>query len=61
MRFYQIFFLALFVVFLLLSVIFSVVLHLSQITLVLLLMAFPLAIVVAVFGSLSIREEEEEE
>ena len=60
MRFYQLCFLALFVVFLILSVIFSVVLHLSQITLVLLLMAFPLAIVVAVFGSLSIREEEEE-
>jgi hypothetical protein len=45
---------------LLLSVIFAVFLNMPQISLALLLVDFPIAAIVAVYGSLSIREEEEE-
>ena len=60
MRLFQLCFLALFVAVLLLSVIFAVFLNMPQISLALLLVDFPIAAIVAVYGSLSIREEEEE-
>jgi len=60
MRLFEICFLALFIIVLLFSIIFAVVLHNTQISLALLIMDFPIAIIVAIYGSLSIREEEEE-
>jgi len=60
MRLFEICFLALFIVVLLFSIIFAAVLHMPQISLVLLLIEFPIAGIIAVYGSLSIREEEEE-
>jgi hypothetical protein len=60
MRLFQLCFLALFITVLLLSVIFAVFLRMPQISLALLLVDFPIAAIVAVYGSLSIREEEEE-
>lgn len=53
------FFLALFIAILLISLTF-VFLKLLNITFVLLLVEFPLAIIIAFYGSLAIREEEEE-
>jgi len=60
MRLFEICLLTLFIMVLLLSIIFAVVLHMSQVSLVLLLIDFPIAVIVAIYGSLSIREEEEE-
>jgi len=60
MRLFQFCFLALFTIVLLLSVIFAVFLNMSQISVALLLIDFPIAAIVAIYGSLSIREEEEE-
>lgn len=60
MRLFEICFLALFIIVLLFSMIFAVVLHNTQISLALLIMDFPIAVIVAIYGSLSIREEEEE-
>lgn len=60
MRLFQFCFLALFMIVLLLSVIFAVFLNMSQISVALLLIDFPIAAIVAIYGSLSIREEEEE-
>jgi len=48
-----------FVIVLLASAIFGLVLHMSLISLLLLLIDFPIAAIVAVFASLGIREEEE--
>jgi len=45
---------------LLLSMIFTVVLSMSQISIALLMIDFPIAAIIAIYGSLSIREEEEE-
>lgn len=59
-RLFQVCFLALFIVILLLSVVFSWVLQLAHISLILLIVDIIVAVIVAVFGSLSIREEEEE-
>lgn len=59
-RLYQVFSLAFFVVVLLFSLVFSIVLRLIHIAIVLLILDFVVALIVAVFGSLSIREEEEE-
>jgi hypothetical protein len=53
-------FLLIFIVTLVASIILAVALNLSQIALPLLIIDFFLAAVVAVYGSLSIREEEEE-
>jgi len=50
-----------FVIVLLASAIFGLVLHMSLISLLLLLIDFPIAAIVAVFASLGIREEEEAE
>lgn len=60
MRLVEICFLALFAIILLLSIIFSIILHNSNVSLILLLTEFPIIAVVAICGSLSIREEEEE-
>jgi len=60
MRKFEICFLVLFIIILLLSMIFAVVLNMSQISLALLVIDFPIAGIIAVYGSLSIREEEEE-
>ena len=60
MRLFEIVFLIFFIVALLLSAIFSIVLNLNNIALALLIVDFFVAAVVAVYGSLSIREEEEE-
>jgi endonuclease V-like protein UPF0215 family len=59
MRMFEICCLALFIAILLSSVIFGVF-NMSGISLALLIIDFPLIAVVAVYGSLSIREEEEE-
>jgi hypothetical protein len=53
-------FLVLFIVVLLLSIIFGVFFKTIQISLALLLVDFPIAAIIAIYGSLSIREEEEE-
>jgi len=42
------------------SIIFATVLNMMNISIVLLLLDFPIALIVAIFASLSIREEEEE-
>ncbi len=42
------------------AIIFATVLNMTNISLVLLLIDFPIALIAAVFASLSIREEEEE-
>ena len=42
------------------AIIFATVLNMPSISLVLLLIDFPIALVAAIFASLSIREEEEE-
>ena len=59
-RLFEMVFLLIFIVTLVTSVILAVALNLSQIALPLLIIDFLLAAVVAVYGSLSIREEEEE-
>jgi len=60
MRLFEICFLALFIIVLLLSIIFAVILNMTEVSLALLLIDFPIAVIVAIYGSLSIREEEEE-
>jgi len=60
MRLFEICLLALFIMVLLLSIIFAVVLKMPQVSFILLLIDFPIAVIVAIYGSLSIREEEEE-
>lgn len=59
-RLFEMVFLVFFIVVLLLSAILSIVLNLTNIALTLLIVDFFVAAVVAVYGSLSIREEEEE-
>lgn len=59
-RRFELIFLSVFAVFLSFSIILSVFLRLSQIALALLMMDFIVVTIVAIFGSLSIREEEEE-
>ena len=51
--------LALFVIVLLAAIVFGLVLKMHEISLLLIFMDFPLALVIAVFASLGIREEEE--
>jgi len=60
MRLFEICFLALFSIILLLSIIFAVVLKMPQISFTLLIIDLPMAGIIAIYGSLSIREEEEE-
>ena len=49
-----------FIILLASSIIFATVLDMMSISLALLFVDFPIALIVAIFGSLSIREEEEE-
>lgn len=60
MRLFEISLLALFILFLVFSIIFALVLNMSQISFALLIIDFPIAAIIAIYGSLSIREEEEE-
>jgi len=52
--------LALFTIVLIASILFGVILNMPQVSLALLLVDFPIALIIAFFASLSIREEEEE-
>lgn len=58
MRFYQVSFIISFTVILIFSVILYI-LKFSKIILALLLVGFPMALIIAIYGSLAIREEEE--
>ena len=60
MRLFEISLLALFILFLVFSIICALVLNMSQISFALLIIDFPIAAIIAIYGSLSIREEEEE-
>jgi len=60
MKLIEICFLALFAVILIASILFCAILNRPEVSLALLLMDFPIAIIIAFFASLSIREEEEE-
>jgi hypothetical protein len=60
MRLFEVSLLALFILFLVFSIIFALVLNMSQISFALLIIDFPIAAIIAIYGSLSIREEEEE-
>ena len=60
MRLFEICFLALFIIVLVLSILFAVVFPVPQVSLALLIIDFPIAGIIAIYGSLSIREEEEE-
>jgi hypothetical protein len=60
MRLFEICFLALFIIVLVLSIIFAVVFPVPQVSLALLIIDLPIAGIIAIYGSLSIREEEEE-
>ncbi len=60
MRLYEMWFLALFAILLLASILSAVFLAIPGVSLSLLLIDFIVAGIVAVYGSLSIREEEEE-
>jgi|Deesub1362B_J571_1020462.scaffolds.fasta_scaffold84522_1 hypothetical protein len=60
MKLLEICFLALFIILLLTSILFAVVLNMPHVSLALLLVNFPIAGIIAVYASLSIREEEEE-
>jgi len=60
MKLIEISLLTLFVIILLASILFATVLKMPKISLALILIDFPIAGIIAVYGSLSIREEEEE-
>jgi len=60
MKLYEYCFIAIFMVVLLFAILSSVVLKMSNISMGLLLLDLPIAVIVAIFASLSIREEEEE-
>ena len=60
MKLIEICFLVLFTVVLIASAVFGAVLNMPQVSLALLLIDFPVAVMIAFFASLSIREEEEE-
>jgi hypothetical protein len=59
-RLFEICFLIIFAAILLSSIVSSLVLDLSGISLILLLIDLPVVAIIAIYGSLSIREEEEE-
>jgi len=56
----EICFIALFTIVLIASILSGVILNMPQVSLALLLVDFPIALIIAFFASLSIREEEEE-
>jgi hypothetical membrane protein len=60
MRRYQIVFLTIFIIILIASAVLSLIYQLNEISQMLLAANFIIAIIVAVYGSLNIRQEEEE-
>ena len=60
MKLLELYAVIIFIVLLALSIIFALVLDMTNISIALLLIDFPVALVAAIFASLSIREEEEE-
>ena len=60
MRRIEICFIILFAVVLIGSIISGAILNMPEVSVALLLIDFPIAVIIAFFGSLSIREEEEE-
>jgi len=60
MKMIEMYFLVLFAIVLAASILFGAVLNMSQVSLALILIDFPIALIIAIFASLSIREEEEE-
>jgi len=60
MKSIEICFIALFTIVLIASILSGVILNMPQVSLALLLVDFPIALIIAFFASLSIREEEEE-
>lgn len=60
MKLIELYVVIIFIIVLASSIIFARVLDMTNISAVLLLIDFPIAIIVAIFASLSIREEEEE-
>jgi len=60
MRRYQIIFLTIFIIILIASAVLSLIYQLNEISQMLLAANFIIAIIVAVYGSLNIRQEEEE-
>jgi len=60
MKFIEICFIALFAIILFASILSATVLNMPNVSLALLLVDFPVAGIIAVYASLSIREEEEE-
>ena len=60
MKLLELYVVIIFIVLLALSIIFAAVLDMTNISIALLLIDFPVALVAAIFASLSIREEEEE-
>jgi hypothetical protein len=60
MRRMEICFIILFAVILIGSIISGAILNMPEVSVALLLIDFPIAVIIAFFGSLSIREEEEE-
>ena len=60
MKLLELYVVIIFIILLALSIIFATVLDMTNISMALLLIGFPVALVAAIFASLSIREEEEE-
>jgi len=60
MKLLELYVVIIFIILLALSIIFATVLDMANISVVLLFIDFPVALVAAIFASLSIREEEEE-
>lgn len=60
MKLIEICFLGLFTIVLIASILFGVILNMPQVSQALFLIDFPIAVIIALFASLSIREEEEE-
>ena len=60
MRMFQFSLITIFIITLFLSIVFAVLLNIPHFSLASLLIAFPIALIIAIYGSLSIREEEEE-
>jgi len=60
MKLMELYVVIIFIILLASSIIFAIVLNMGNISLILLLIDFPIALIAAIFASLSIREEEEE-
>jgi len=60
MKLMELYVVIIFIILLASSIIFAIVLNMGNISVILLLIDFPIALIAAIFASLSIREEEEE-